>query len=666
MKNKLTLRLSALALAGLMLCGCLTALTGCDALLPPAGTTDSATEAPDLTEATPETEAATEAETLPPVRTENFTDESLLSLFSAEQGKLSLSEDGELVAEASWKEGDPTRSCLVFDPLAVMKAIEPDREGYPGAVVIKARRVMAMPEAPTVHPGNQAFGRLEDLDTLPVYRNAVSGFPYEYFVIDTSAPSLVEGMTPQLYMEWVCMGDTPYGSEGRSLTVREISFHSDIWEAFFDIKEDMDEAGVKQPVPNYGENGDQVYFAITPVRVPFFYLRARGPMGQLIDRITGDCFTDSPSMTVAVLGEGFDLLSSRCLGENENLAAVYLPDSLTRLEGDPFAFCPKLTRIRLGRGIKTIADYALVISSLTDIDYNGTMEQWCQVDRGIAKNCTVHCLDGDIPYGAKEPDYGQGAAAAYELAWNTPLQLVEGQVALSVEHTRLTLTDGADAEREVILRWALIRPATADETVGCRYIPYFDVLSPEDGSILYVLSQEERLAYSRGMGNGLLLSRGAKEEGMAKTATLFLAGYGFTEGGDGFRVQVTHFRLELDGEGKLTVNRNADAKLNADVTVPFPMTGYGDLNKTRQIFRDIESYIVKTHDLGNLNPSYLLLVSRPHGDGAIRNLGASASAIDGFFFGAMWQTLQPKIFNEEPLSVLYDRYGAFKSYQKKS
>ena len=130
--------------------------------------------------------------------------------------------------------------------------------------------------------------------------------------------------------------------------------------------------------------------------------------------------------------------------------------------------------------------------------------------------------------------------------------------------------------------------------------------------------------------------------------------YGFTEGGDGFRVQVTHFRLELDGEGKLTVNRNADAKLNADVTVPFPMTGYGDLNKTRQIFRDIESYIVKTHDLGNLNPSYLLLVSRPHGDGAIRNLGASASAIDGFFFGAMWQTLQPKIFNEEPLSVLYE------------
>ncbi|MBQ4113352.1 MAG: leucine-rich repeat protein [Clostridia bacterium] len=664
--KKLNLRRSALVLAGLMMWSALATLTGCDALFTPEETAGSTAEAPDLTETTPENEAATEAETLPPVRTESFTDESLLSLFSAEQGNLSLSEDGELVAEASWKEGDPTRSCLVFDPLAVMKAIEPHRTGYPGAVVIKARRVKTMPETPTVHPGNQTFGRLEDLDPLPVYRNAVPDSPYEYFVIDTSAPSLMEGMTPELYVEWVCIGDTTYGSEGRSLTVREISFHSDIWEAFFDIKEDMDEAGVNQPVPNYWEYEDQVLFNSTVVRVPFLYLKPRGPMGQLIDRITGACFTDSPSMTVAVLGEGFDLLSDRCLGENENLAAVYLPDSLTRLKGDPFAFCPKLTRIRLGRGIKTIDDYALTVSSLTDIDYNGTMEQWCQVDRGIAKNCTVHCLDGDIPYGAKEPDYGQGAAAAYELAWSTPLQLAEGQIALSVEHTRLTLSDGADTEREVILRWALTRPAVADESLGCRYIPYFDVLSPEDGSVLYVLSQEERLAYSHGMGNGLLLSRGAKEEGMAKTATLFLAGYGFTEGGDGFRVQVTHFHLELDGEGKLTVNRNAGAKLNADVTVPFPMTGYGDLNKTRQIFRDIESYIVKTHDLGNLNPSYLLLVSRPHGDGAIRNLGASASAIDGFFFGAMWQTLSPDIFNKESLSVLYDRYGALKSYQKKS
>ena len=45
--------------------------------------------------------------------------------------------------------------------------------------------------------------------------------------------------------------------------------------------------------------------------------------------------------------------------ENENLRAVYLPDSLTELTEDCFAFCPKLTRLRLGKNIRTIYDLAI-------------------------------------------------------------------------------------------------------------------------------------------------------------------------------------------------------------------------------------------------------------------------------------------------------------------
>lgn len=656
------LRLLSLAAALLLAGGTLTA---CDDILFEEATSDPALTAPD---GTPDTEEATEAETQPPARTEDFSDDSLLSLFGAEQGTLSVSEEGELVLEALWPEGAVNRSFLIFDPAKVMAAIEPRRTEYPGAIVIKAKRVKATPETPTVHVGNATLGRLADLDPLTAYRHTDPDSAYEYFVIDTSAASLTEGMTPLVYVEWVCAADKSYASDGRSLTVREISFHGDIWEAFHDVKQSLDEEGVAQPTPKYWIGMNQILFDTTPVRVPFFYLEPRGPEGELIDRITSPSFTDSAVMTVAVLGEGFDHLSDRCLGENENLQAVYLPDSLTKLTGDPFAFCPKLTHIRLGSGIQTIEDGAIPFGYVTDIDYNGTMAQWCQVDRdrGLGSGrVVVHCLDGDIAYAATEPDTVQAEAAARELAWSTPLALTEGQIPLSIEFTRLTLTDGDKTAREILLRWALIRPEEQPEGMGCRYLPYFDVLSPEDGSVLYTIDPAEQLAFSLGNGNGLMLSAGAAEEGMPKTATLILAGYGFGEDGASFRVQTTHFKLELDGNGRFTVNRDAEAKLNADVTVPFPMTGYGDLNKTRQIFRDMDGYVGKTHGYRNSSFSYLLLVNRPHGDGAIRNLRTAASPIDGFFFNAMWQTLDPATFNKDPLSTLYERYGALKDYQRK-
>ena len=658
MKNQSNRCICTLAMA-LLLSGSLL-LTGCDPLLPDDPAAGSAEPTHTSTQAE---ETAEAAEPIPPTVIDRFSEDSL-SLFSAEQGALSVSEDGELVVNAQWKEGDPNRSFLIFDPSSVMRNANREAAAAPGAVLLKVRRVMSLPKTPTAEVGHDRFGRLTDMNTLPTYRHAAAQTPYEYIIIDVSADSLKKGLTPYVYLEWLCMEDMNYASDGRSLTVREMTFYSNVWDAFLAVKTDMDEDGVKQSAPNYWYGDDYVLFDRTSIRTPFLFLEPAGPNGEPIPAIKGECFTNSDTLTVAVLEEGFTHISNRCLGVNENLQAVYLPDSIEEIMGDPFAFCPSLTRVHIGKSIRVIEDSAIPFYYVTDIDYNGTMAEWCRVDRGRALGSgrtTVHCLDGDIPYGAASPDEGKADENARKLAWNTPLELAEGQILLQMESTRLTLTHRNGAEKDVILRWAMTRmESPTPENPDNRNVFYFDVLSPEDGSRLYTLPSEEITEFTRFEGSSIWLSRGAAEANMPKTATLFLAGYGFEEAGSSFRVKLTHFHLELEEDGHLKVNREADAKLTRDVAVPFPLTGYGDLNKTRQIFRDAEGYIVKTHDLGNLNPSYVLLVNRPHGDGAICDLRTSPSAIDGFFFNAMWQSLTPDIFNENTLAYLYECYGAYK------
>ncbi len=632
--------------------------------LPPveSGAPNGETVTGELESATMEVETE-ETETNPPPVIEDFSNDSILSLFSAEQGTLSVSEDGALVLDALWEEGAENRSSLIFDPQKVMNALDGEADGVPGAVVIKAKRVQAMPETPTVSLGTETFGRLDDI-SVSTYRHAYAASTYEYFVLDTKqAASLQNGTTPLLHLEWVCMGDRKFSSEGRSLTVREISFHNSIWDAFLAVRQDMEEGGVALPEPNYWYGDNQVLFDSTPVRVSFFYVDPKGPNGEVIDHVSGEAFTKTDAMTVAIFGEGFDWIANRCLLDNKNLQAVYLPDSLTALKGDPFAFCPKLTRIRIGSGIQLIEDGAIPFAYVTDIDYNGTMAEWCQVDRESGQGSgrtTVHCLDGDINYAATQPDTEQTDAATNTLAWNMPMNLAAGQGVIEIQATRLTLTNKAGGAMEVVLRWALTR-RVGHPTDGYdgHYLYYFDVISPADGSILYALDHEESLAFARDEGSSIAMAQGSLGGNLPQTATLFFTNYGYGEAGDTFRVRVTHFRLELTEEGTFTVNRNVSEKLNEDVTVPYPVEGHSDLNKTRQVFRDIDNYMADTYGLSNLKPAHLLLVTRPHGDSAIFDLRL-APRFDGFLFSDIQQFLDPSGFNFQTLEYLYHRFGAYK------
>ena len=603
------------------------------------------------------TEPPTEEEPAPPLFVEDFASDDLLSLFSAEQGTLSV-EDGNLVVEARWGEGDKNFSTLCFDPRAVMQALGSSETNPRGVLLIKIRRENAMITAPTVYFGTEELGRNKDV-TVPVYQYNYYLSNYEYVVMDLNClDAYTWEATPYVYVEWLRMDGNSFTSEGRRMTVYEISFYEDIWDAFLATEEKLAEDGVKHPSVKYMEDGKS--FDVNNVRVPFFFLEAKDRDGQLKTAIYSEPFTNSQTMRVAVLHEGFTFISGRIMIGSDALQAVYLPDSLVRLEGDPFNVCPKLTRVRVGRGIEFI-DSSAFYYTVTDIDYNGTMAEWCQVDRDGSKNTriTVHCLDGDIPYSASSPDHEQTDAKRDALAWEIPFSLAEGQSVAGMGSTYLTLTNQKGGEVTVLLRWALTgkknHPAPGYDA---GYLFYFDVLNAEDGSVLYVFDREESLAYAREEGSSLFLAQGGRTERSPQSATLFLTNYGYSDDKSTFTARTTHFRLELTESGEVTVNREVSEKLKDDVTIACPVEKTAELARLRQVFMDINEYMGETYDLSNLRPARLLLVTRPHGDSAFFS-HRLAPVLDGFVLAEQETFLDVANFNFQTLEYLYERYGVY-------
>ena len=580
----------------------------------------------------------------------------LLSLFSAEQGVLSAGEDGSLVVDAQWGQGDENISTLVFNPREVAQALNQGYTKDPGAVLLKVHRNTAFAATATAYQGTKELGRNENL-TLPLYQYSYYSSRYEYIVIQLT-DDYQRRSSRELYVEWLGMGTTGLSSDDRSMTVAEIAFYDNVWDAFMATEEKLKADGTPPPALKYTENG--LNFARGTLKTPFVYIDPTSLNGTVITEIEG-VFSFSIAVQVVILEEGARRLDDRAFSSAESLRAVYLPDSLQKLENDPFAFCPELTYLRIGSGIAYI-DRSALPSSLTDIDYNGTMEQWCNVFRqgGADARVLVHCLDGDIPYNATEPVSEYTEASRKDLTWNTPLALAEGQVALDIESTYLTLSNGAGTEKTVLLRWALTElqdpPALGYDS---RSIFYFDVLDPVDGSLLYVFDFEESLSYTREEGSSFFLAQGALEDGMPLSATLFLTNYGYSDQKDALSVRTTHFRLELNAQGEFAVSRNADDGLKDDVTVPCPLPGRKEYGQINQVFTNIRHYLGSTYGLGYQRPARLLLVTRPHGDSAIF-AHRTAPRIDGGVFSKLETILDAPGFNARSLEYLYEWCGVYK------
>lgn len=126
-------------------------------------------------------------------------------------------------------------------------------------------------------------------------------------------------------------------------------------------------------------------------------------------KIIGDCaFLNIESLASITLSEGLIQLGSSAL-YGTGLTSVNIPDSVTIIDYQCFAYCRSLTTINFGSGLKEIGDLGFIgDSSVTAVNYNGTVEEWGNIKLGKSWNydfpssLIVKCSDGSVNIGYKK------------------------------------------------------------------------------------------------------------------------------------------------------------------------------------------------------------------------------------------------------------------------
>jgi hypothetical protein len=91
-----------------------------------------------------------------------------------------------------------------------------------------------------------------------------------------------------------------------------------------------------------------------------------------------------------------------CLDSDIVIPSKFNDVPVTKICDDAFQLCDGLSSITLSKNIKTIGNWVFYLcSSLEDIYYEGTVEEWNAIEKGAGwdlkvDSYTVHCSDGDI------------------------------------------------------------------------------------------------------------------------------------------------------------------------------------------------------------------------------------------------------------------------------
>ena len=119
-------------------------------------------------------------------------------------------------------------------------------------------------------------------------------------------------------------------------------------------------------------------------------------------KIMADAFRECSSLTNIIIPDGVTSIGSYAFSSCSSLVSITIPDGVTSIGYGAFSECYKLTNIIIEDSITCISSYAFNgCSSLTSITFNGTKEQWKDVEKDYmwnnrTGNYVVHCLDGGI------------------------------------------------------------------------------------------------------------------------------------------------------------------------------------------------------------------------------------------------------------------------------
>ncbi len=150
-----------------------------------------------------------------------------------------------------------------------------------------------------------------------------------------------------------------------------------------------------------GDGAFQVCFSLESVLIP-----------ESVTYIGGIAFRNCPSLKSIVVAAGNTVYhsSNNCLIETESKlllqgtsnSVIPTDGSVTSIRKDAFYNCNELTSIVIPDCVNSIGECAFEeCISLTEITYEGTMEQWNAIDKGMewdnnTGSYVIHCTDGDI------------------------------------------------------------------------------------------------------------------------------------------------------------------------------------------------------------------------------------------------------------------------------
>jgi|GEM_PF-6483869 len=114
-------------------------------------------------------------------------------------------------------------------------------------------------------------------------------------------------------------------------------------------------------------------------------------------------FEECHNLTSIVIPDTVVELGSQTFNECENLTNVQIGKGLTQLDSALFSRCVSLANLSIPKNITFIDLFVFShCSSLTELDYEGTTEEWGQVElwedwAKYSSLTVVHCTNGDVP-----------------------------------------------------------------------------------------------------------------------------------------------------------------------------------------------------------------------------------------------------------------------------
>lgn len=124
--------------------------------------------------------------------------------------------------------------------------------------------------------------------------------------------------------------------------------------------------------------------------------------GNGVKTINSLAFGECTGLTEVIINGNVTDIASDAFHTCANLKKVKLDNNVTNLLGACFCWCSNLEEVEIGKGVKSIGRNLFYgDSKLTDIFYNGSIDEWNKISKDPAWNAntkiqTIICKDGNI------------------------------------------------------------------------------------------------------------------------------------------------------------------------------------------------------------------------------------------------------------------------------